>query len=242
MFKKNQKTVALLAAVLSAALVYGLYQLQSRMLERQQSVQIVAPKRFIPAGERITAEDLRYQTIEESAYSSDMMTDMLAATGKEAVVPLGEGEPLLSWKMDGFRLMPAQNESTFQLPRDYVLSVSNGIRAGDRVLLFVSGTGRNSERLFPEPVIVASVKTSGNQEIDDMANPNLLSLAEGNREKMYASRRDANGQIEDINLNLTEEQWLKIDSLCKSGETKLVVAYSPDSLNAVAASAAEVNP
>ncbi|MGK9250799.1 MULTISPECIES: SAF domain-containing protein [Paenibacillus] len=242
MFKRNQKSTVFLAAALSAVLVYGLYQVQSNMLERRQSVQIVAPKRFIAAGERIAAEDLRYMSIPEMAFNADMMTEMGLAAGKEAIVPLGEGEPLRSWKMDGYRLMPAKNESTFQLPRSYVLSVSNGIRAGDRVQLYVSGAAELSERLFPEPVIVASVKTGGNQEIDDMDNPNLLSLASGDREKMYASRRDANGRIEDINLNLTEEQWLRIDSLCKSGESKLVVAYSPDSLNAVAAAAAGGRP
>ncbi|MOA16710.1 hypothetical protein D3C78_1369380 [compost metagenome] len=48
---------------------------------------------------------------------------------------------------------------------------------------------------------------------------------------MYASRRDANGMIEYLNLNLTESQWLEIDGLCASGNLKLVVAYSPESLN-----------
>ena len=231
MKRRSSKWVMLSAAAMSGMLVYGLYLSQLRMLESQDSVQIVAPKRFIAAGERLKEEDLHYQTIVRSAYDSDMMMDLQAAAGQEAVMPLGEGEPLRSWKIDRYRLLPAKGQSTFKLPREYVLSVSNGIRAGDLVVLYASGEGEQSARLFPQPVTVAAVKTGGNQEIDDSNNSHLRSMAEGNREQMYASRRDANGQIEDVNLNLTEEQWLRIDAMCKTGQSKLVVAYSPESLN-----------
>ncbi|MNG22527.1 hypothetical protein D3C84_1070180 [compost metagenome] len=97
--------------------------------------------------------------------------------------------------------------------------------------LFVSGEGAPSDRLFRQAVTVASVKSSGNVEIDNIENPNLFSRAEGNKEQMYASRREANGMIDYLNLNLTEEQWLQLDGLCKGGTLKLVVAYSPESLD-----------
>ncbi|OXM13773.1 SAF domain-containing protein [Paenibacillus herberti] len=242
MSKGKGRMIMFTAILLSAFLVYGLYLVQLRMLEEQHSVQIVVPKRFIAAGERMEVNDLQYQTIVSSAYVEDMITDFEEAAGKEAVVPLGQGEPLRGWKMDLYRLLPSRDQSTFQLPREYVLSVSSGIRAGDRVVLYISGAGASSERLFAEPITVASVKTSSNQEIDDMDNPNLLSLAEGDRQKMYASRRDANGLIEFINLNLTEAQWLKIDALCKSGENRLVIAFSPESLNMVAQPSVENSP
>ncbi|MBW7460160.1 flagellar biosynthesis protein FlgA, partial [Paenibacillus sepulcri] len=93
--------------------------------------------------------------------------------------------------------------------------------------------------LFDQPVTVASVKTSANIEIDDTDNPNLLSLASGDKEKMYASRRDANGMIDYINLNLQEEQWLELDSLCKSGKARIVIAYSSQSLDIADAAAAQ---
>ncbi|QJC51201.1 flagellar biosynthesis protein FlgA [Paenibacillus albicereus] len=231
MGKRKNRFIWIAAAMLSALLVYGLYLVQLRTIERQHAVQVLVPKRFIAAGERIEAQDLGMHTIPSGAYAEDMMSEASLAAGQEAVVPLGQGEPLRDWKLDSYRLLPARSESTFQLPRDYVLSVSSGIRAGDRVVLYASGAETSSGRLFADPVVVASVKTSGNQEIDDLDNPNLLSLAEGNRQKMYASRRDANGLIEFVNLNLTEAQWLRIDELCKGGETKLVIAYSSDSLD-----------
>ncbi|AJY73860.1 SAF domain-containing protein [Paenibacillus beijingensis] len=224
---RRNALISAAAALMSGLLVYSIYVLQLRGIEHQDSVRVVVPKRFVAAGERLGADDLTYKPLAGSAYKEGMLLDAEEAEGMEAVVPLGESEPVLKWKLDRYHLLPRETESTFQLPREYVLSVSNGIRAGDSVVIYVSGDNTRSSRLFPEEVTVASVKTSGNQEVDDMTNPNLLSLADGDKEKMYASRRNANGMIEFVNLNLTEEQWLKIDSLCKDGTNKLVIAYRP---------------
>jgi hypothetical protein len=74
------------------------------------------------------------------------------------------------------------------------------------------------------------VKTSGNIEIDNPKTSNLLSKAEGNEEKMYISRFEANGPIDQVNLNLTEEQWMTIDRLCSTKKTKLVIAFAASSI------------
>jgi hypothetical protein len=132
---------------------------------------------------------------------------------------------LLRWKTDKFRLLPEPGEATFQIPREYVKSVSNGIRAGDYAILYLSGENELSRRMFEAPVVVAGVKTASNLEIDNPKNPNLFSMASGDKEGMYASRRDANGTIDAVNLNLKEEQWLAIDAACKAGKAKLVIAY-----------------
>jgi hypothetical protein len=192
----------------------------------------------VEAGERLTADMLDMKQVAKASYMPDMMLDPSDAEGLEAVTPLGSGEPLLSWKIDKFRLMPARSQSTFQIPREYVKAVSNGIRAGDKVILYLSGENAASARLFAEPVTVASVKSSANVEVDDTDNPNLKWLASGDKERMYASRRDANAMIDYINLNLTEAQWLKLDNLCRSGESKLVIAYSSESMD-VAGTASE---
>lgn len=217
------------AAALSAGLVYGLYDLQRLQVERQATMPVAAPVRFIAAGERIQAGDLTLVRLPAEAYREDMLAGVEAAVGKEAAVPMGRGEPVLAWKLNEYGLQPREGEATFQLPKDYIRSISSGIRAGDLVTLYASGPEGDSGRVFDEPVVVASVKTAGNVEIDNMERPHLLSLAEGNKEEMYAARRDANGSIDAINLNLTEAQWLTIDGLCKSGGVKLVIAYSPAS-------------
>ncbi|MFD0715960.1 SAF domain-containing protein [Paenibacillus sp. GCM10027626] len=231
MNRKRNLYISIAAASLSALLVYGLYVLQLRQIRFEETISVVVPKRFVAAGERLTADMLSRKQIARASYAPEMLDNPEVVIGMEAVVPLGSGEPLLDWKVDRYRLLPDRRQSTFQIPKPYVLSISNGIRAGDRVVLYVSGPEAESRRLFGEAVTVASVKTSANVEIDNVSNPNLLSLANGDREQMYASRRDANGMIDFINLNLTEEQWLQLDALCKEGESKLVIAYSPESLD-----------
>lgn len=225
--------LSLTAAVLSAALVYGLYELQRLQVERRVTVSVIVPKRFIPAGERIGAGDLERIRLPAEAYLGEMATELEAVTGKEAAVPMGRGEPVLAWKLNEYGLQPGKSESTFQLPKDYIRSISSGIRAGDLVMVYASGAEDESLRVFDAPVVVASVKTAGNVEIDNMERSHLLALADGNKEGMYAARRDANGTIDAINVNLTEDQWLTIDGLCKGGAVKLVIAYSPASFERI---------
>ncbi|RIX50884.1 flagellar biosynthesis protein FlgA [Paenibacillus nanensis] len=226
------------AAVLSAVLVYGLYMLQRQQLEKQETVAVVVPKRFVAAGERLENGDLEWVRMPLAAYTPDMVTELESAAGKETAVPLGKGEAILDWKINEHLLQPRSGESTFQIPKEYIRSISNGIRAGDKVLIYASGEGGESQRLFEEGVVVASVKSSANVEVDSLEQSYLLSMAEGNKEGMYVARRDANAMIEYLNLNLREEQWLAIDRLCKGGTVKLVVAYSPESFGQLGADAA----
>ncbi|SFT16813.1 SAF domain-containing protein [Paenibacillus sp. BC26] len=231
MNRKRHLWVTASAAVLSGLLVYGVYVLQLRQVKFQETVNVVVPVRFIDAGERLTTDMLGVKQIAKASYVPEMFLHAEEMDGMEVIVPLGANEPLLSWKVDKFRLLPSREQATFQIPRDYVLSVSNGIRAGDKVMLYLSGEAVASARLFAESVTVASVKTSGNLEIDDTSNSNLMSLANSDKEGMYAARRDANGMIDSVNLNLTEAQWLKLDSICKGGNSKVVIAYSSESLD-----------
>lgn len=228
MNKRRNMAISLAAAALSGVLVYCIYELQLRQIELQETVHVVVPLRFIPAGERLTSDALGLKPIAKASQMPGMVTDPAAIEGMETAVPLGRHEPVLEWKLDRYRLLPRRGESTFQIPKAYVLSVSSGIRAGDKAVLYASGEGTAGGRVFPEPVTVASVKTSANLEIDDPQQSSLLSRASGDYEKLYVSRRDANGMIDAVNLNLTEDQWLRIDELCRSGQVKLVIAHSPD--------------
>ncbi|GLX66385.1 SAF domain-containing protein [Paenibacillus glycanilyticus] len=230
MNRRRNAGIGLLAAMLSGLLVYGLFQLQKLQVTREETVEVVVAKQFIEAGRRLSEADMTYKRISREGYEKEMIIDIGQAVGMETVVPLGTNEPILGWKIDRFHLLPSRAEATFQIPRDYIRSISNGIRAGDKVSIYLSGGSESSKRMFEPLVTVASVKSSSNVEIDNMKDPNLLSLAEGDKERMYASRRDANGMIEYINLNLTESQWLAIDGYCKDGLHQLVIAYSPESL------------
>lgn len=226
MSRKRNLWISGIAGLLSCLLVYGVYLLQVRQVELQRTINIAVPKTFIDAGTILTSDLIEYRPIFTDSFRKGMITDFTPFEHNEAVVPLGTDEPILSWKLDKFHLQPEKGQATFQIPKDYILSISNGIRAGDLVDLYISGAGRKPERLFPQRLTVASVKSAANLEVDDSEHSNLLSKANGDLERMYASRRNANGTIDQINLNLMEEEWLEIDRLCNSGGYKLVIAFA----------------
>jgi len=230
MNRRKQAALSVSAAVLSGALVYGVYLLQIRQLEAQETAEVVAPRQFVATGTKLEETHLTMMTLPKSAVSPEMLTSMADAVGLETAMPLGSREPLLRWKVAKYRLLPKEGQSTFQIPREYVKSISNGIRAGDEVLVYLSDEATESRKLFPEPIFVAGVKTAANLEIDDPKSPNLMSMANDDKEGMYASRRDANGTIDSINLNLTDEQWLELDGACKGGSAKLIVAFQASSM------------
>jgi Flp pilus assembly protein CpaB len=220
--------ISLAAALMSALLVYGVYSVLIRQVELQQTVQVVVPKEFIPSGTAITRELLDYRTLAAGSLREGMLTVIEEAVGMEAQVPLGTGEPLLSWKLDRFHLLPGPGQATFSIPKEYMLSVPGGIRAGDRIAVYSSGKA-GTVRLLPQDVTVASVKSSANLEVDDPKESHLLAKARNDKEKMYASRRDANGTVEQMNLNLTEEEWKVIDEACRGKLNRLVIAFRASS-------------
>jgi len=229
MNRRRNLIISLVAALVSGFLVYGVYVLQLKQVELQKTVGVVVPKHFIPSGTLISEDMLEYKPILVGAYSPQMFTDIGDVTGLEAVVPLGTGEPILNWKVDRFHLLPNRRQSTFQIPKEYILSLSNGIRAGDKVHIYVSNPEGESLRLFDHEITVASVRSSANVEVDNPKTPNLYYKMNGDAEKMYASRREANGAIDQIDLNLTEEEWLEIDRACKTKKAKLVIALTSSS-------------
>jgi len=225
MLRGRKMLITLLSALLSAVLVYGLYLLQSERIQAEEQVQVVVPSEWIEAGQMITTDQLKLLSMPISLATTEMIFAITDVVGQEAVVPLGSDEPILQWKLNRYALHPNDQEATFQIPKDYIKSISNGIRAGDAVWIYSSGAEAIPTRIFQQDIIVASVKTGSNLEVDAPDEEGKNAIVRSNAEQMYASRRIANGMIEYINVNLTEEQWLYIDTLCKTGDVKLVIAY-----------------
>lgn len=229
MSRGRNAAVSLVAALLAGLLVYGVYVVLIRQVELQKTVQVVVPKDFIAPGTLIGREMLELRTLAEGGVREGMLTDMEAAVGQETLVPLGAQEPILDWKIDRFHLLPGKNEATFPIPKEYVLSIPGGIRAGDLISVYASGK-LGTVKLLPDNITVASVRTSANMEVEDPKNPNLMAKVQTDKEKMYASRREASGAVEQLNLNLTEEEWRLIDEACRSKQNKLVIAFRSASI------------
>ncbi|WP_235886330.1 CpaB family protein [Paenibacillus cymbidii] len=221
--RRRNVWISLTAALLSGLLVYGVYALQLRQIELEKTRLVVVPKQFVKPGTLVTADMVKLAPIVGSAYRTQMLTRLQDAVGQQTLVPLGENEPLLGWKLDRLRLMPGADEATFSIPKEYVLSMPGSIRAGDFVRVYVSGKEASS-RLLDSEVVVASVRSSANMEVDDPKNPSLYAKADGDQEKLYASRRESNGVIDQLSLILTEREWLAIDEACRGKQLKLVIA------------------
>ncbi|WP_287021249.1 SAF domain-containing protein [Cohnella sp.] len=131
MNRKRQIAISLSAALLSGVVVYGVYLLQLRQIRLEETVQVVAPKQFVPAGSTLERGMLTEVSLPRSAVTKNMVTRAADVVGMQTHAPLGTLEPILDWKVDRYPLLPRPGEATFQIPREYVKSVSNGIRAGE---------------------------------------------------------------------------------------------------------------
>jgi hypothetical protein len=228
--RRRSLLISFAAALLSCLLVYGVYVLEVKQVALQQTVNVVVPKDFIRAGTMIGENLVVLRPVLKGSFTPGMVTDLKEVVGQETLIPLGSNEPLLKWKINRFHLLPGVMQATFQIPKEYILSVSSGIRAGDQVRIYASSADGSSHRLLEQDITVASVKSSANVEVDNPKNSNLISKTNGDTENMYISRLEANGAIDQINLNLTEEEWLLIDRLCSTKKNKLVIAFSSDSM------------
>lgn len=220
------------AVCVSAILVVALYQLQEKYLNKKQEVRVIAPDQFIPIGHVLKREDLKFVAISHQDESIEMSRNLIPLVGQVAIVALGKDEPIRTWKLSANPIVPREHEATFQIPKSYLFSISNEIRSGDHVQVFVSSPNGSSELLFPQPVVVASVKTSNNQEVEDKVEAGLPNQFRSNDAAVARNRRNANGLIDYVNLNLTEFQWLAIDRLCKSGSARIALAFTNDNFHA----------
>ena len=83
MNKTRNIWIGLLAAFLSAFVVYGIYELQKMNVARQDTVAVVVPKRFISAGELLQTKDLEVRRLPSSAVDGDMLRELAEAQALE---------------------------------------------------------------------------------------------------------------------------------------------------------------
>lgn len=224
MLRIRRLLISLTAAVAAGALVYAIYVALLKQVEMKETRQVIVPARFIPQGTVLTEQLLKQRAVLAAAVDGEMITRFEEAVGKQALIPLGAGEPVLKWKLSSHMVLPSAGESAFEIPREYIRSISGGIREGDFVRVYVSSE-QGGRRLLVEDVRVASVKLSIAGR--DGGSPELREEAADGHQQLLALR--AGHPIERINLILTEEQWLAIDEACQGEERgKLIIALPGD--------------
>lgn len=226
--KRRQRWYVLIVAfILSALLIYGMYMLQQNYIRAEQTVPVYVASKWLQAGHILSEQDVTQIWYPEAYVTSDMALQLEQLLNKELVIPIGQDEPILLWKLNSFHLLPRQDEATFQIPAFYIKSAANDLRAGDYVYVYISEASGSSKKLFEQPIKVAAVKTSTNAEVESVMGSELEAMLQSDEQALYQHRRRASGVIEYINLNLTEEQWLKVDEHCKALHAQLILAYTP---------------
>ncbi|CAM4047225.1 SAF domain-containing protein [Paenibacillus alkaliterrae] len=97
----------------------------------------IKPAVMIQAGELITADMLREVSIPTVQHMDNAIVDGNEIVGKRAVVPIGEMEEFLSWKIGPDTLYPKKGETYIGFKVDFVGAVNNMIRRGDKVDVYV---------------------------------------------------------------------------------------------------------
>lgn len=224
MLRFRRLFISLAAAVIAGSLVYAVYVILLKQVEMQETIHVVVPKQLISAGTVLESDMLELQGITAAGVNKQMITNMQAIIGKQALIPLGAGEPVLEWKLSERLILPEEGEAVFEIPRDYILAISGAVRAGDHVRVYLSN-GEHPRRLLINDVRVASVRMSGQRrDREDPEARGAKTQTDSNYEALVALR--SGELVESINLNLREEEWLLIDAACRrADDAKLVIAY-----------------
>jgi hypothetical protein len=135
-------------------------------------MQTVKPVKMIQAGELITKEMVRLVSIPTVQHMDNGITNANQIVGKRAIVPIGEAEEFLSWKIGKDTLYPKADEQYVGFKVDFVSAVNNMIRRGDKVDVWVE---------YTSPKIV---DTFGQEIVPDQLNPNATSTGK----KIYSER------------------------------------------------------
>lgn len=93
MNRRRSVAISLSAAVISGLLVYGVYLLQLKHIQLEETTKVVVPKQFIGTGTKLETDHLTLLALPRSAVSAEMMTDLSEAVGMETSMPLGGMNP-----------------------------------------------------------------------------------------------------------------------------------------------------
>jgi Flp pilus assembly protein CpaB len=166
--------VTLIGIAMMAASVYAYSWYAGEIDEQVQTTQVLMPSRLIASGETIDSGMLRNVPVPIDAVQGAALKRPEDVLGRTAVVPIGPEEQILPWKIADVQLTPSDGERYISFKTDEVTNVSNMIRKGDRVDVWVEFTEAKQiggEWLgaikIIEGLLVASVRTSEGAEVAD---------------------------------------------------------------------------
>jgi hypothetical protein len=159
--------------------LYFYYQFTDDYQNKVTTMRTLKPLKPLQAGDVISNDNVQSVLIPISAHDPNALMDIEAIRGKKLKVPLSTGEEFTAWKLADAILAPNSAQRYYAFKTDALQNVSNMIRRGDRVDVWVefdtprrSGdekTGKQwigSVKLL-ENLLVADVKSAEGVEIVD---------------------------------------------------------------------------
>jgi hypothetical protein len=160
--------------------LYFYYQFTDHYQAVKTTMHTLKPLRPLQAGEMITNENVQSVLIPITAHDPSAIIDMERIRGKKLMVPLSTGEEFAPWKLADVIAAPSPDQRYYSFKTDALQNVSNMIRRGDRVDVWVElDTPRRSvdekggeqwigSVKLLENLLVADVKSAEGAEIVDV--------------------------------------------------------------------------
>ncbi|MBG9568465.1 hypothetical protein ABE38_24650 [Brevibacillus agri] len=115
---------------------FGFYAFTSSYEQKMTTMTTYTPVKLIPAGELITREMIQEVTIPKAKHFDGALLEPESIIGKRALVPIGEQEEFLPWKLNEKKIVPTGDEQLISFPINFVESANNFIRRGDEVTIW----------------------------------------------------------------------------------------------------------
>lgn len=199
------KKIALfvLGLVLLAGSTYGYSLYMDKRRVDTPMVTTIMPSRLLNVGEIIDSSMLRHVSIPVDAHRNDAIVDADTLIGMTVIIPVGSSEEFVSWKLSKQHNVPVDGERYYAFPTDSLTNVSNMVRRGDRVDVWVefpqSVLVEMEDKLWHlsavkiiENLHVAHVKSNEGFEITD-GSDNTLGLYAGDASLLSSHRNNSNG-------------------------------------------------
>ncbi|WP_199624422.1 Flp pilus assembly protein CpaB [Paenibacillus alkalitolerans] len=220
--------VTIVGIAMMAASVYGYSWYANRVEKQIDTTAALMPARLIASGEIIDASMLRKATVPVNALQPGAVTKAADVVGKTAVAPIGPEEQILPWKLADDQITPRDGERYISFKTDDVANVSNMIRRGDRVDVWVEfseakeigGELVGSLKII-EGLRVAGVRTAEGAEVTDTASLDAAFQPTGRQHQRV--RGAANGKP-DVNTFIMSEEVYEAYTLARiMGTIKLAL-------------------
>ncbi|MGU3473156.1 hypothetical protein ACLBWT_18660 [Paenibacillus sp. D51F] len=130
----------LIGALLIAGSIFGFSKYMKSYELNITMMTTIKPIQMIQAGQLITTNMIKTVSIPTVQHMENALTNPEDIIGKRAIVPIGEAEEILSWKIGEDNLYPGPKEQYIGFKVDFEHAVNNMVRRGDKVSALVEYT------------------------------------------------------------------------------------------------------